>query len=133
MSRQIIRLKGIQPQISAATSLPTSLGPQAPSHSGSSAALLSPFAEQLTKPEEIPVLQYVNGDDLLLLAILIRIRRLFHKLEGCVNFPSGQVWEKLKQPSYLSSLSVKLMALCHNSSVRKDTKTTIAALINKKI
>ncbi|XP_054566165.1 glutamate-rich protein 6 [Eptesicus fuscus] len=88
---------------------------------------------ELIKPEEIPVLQYVNGDDLLLLAILIRIRRLFHKLEGCVNFPSGQVWEKLKQPSYLSSLSVKLMALCHNSSVKKDTKTTIAALINKKI
>ncbi|XP_005863558.1 PREDICTED: glutamate-rich protein 6 [Myotis brandtii] len=88
---------------------------------------------QLMKPEEIPVLQYVNGDDLLLLAILIRIRRLFHKLEGCVNFPSGQVWEKLKQPSYLSSLSVKLMALCHNSSIKKDTKTTIAALINEKI
>ncbi|XP_045439753.1 glutamate-rich protein 6 [Pipistrellus kuhlii] len=88
---------------------------------------------QLLKPEEIPVLQYVSGDDLLLLAILIKIRRLFHKLEGCVNFPSGQVWEKLKQPSYLSSLSVKLMALCHNSSVKTDTKTTIEALINEKI
>ncbi|CAK7312115.1 Glutamate-rich protein 6 [Vulpes lagopus] len=86
---------------------------------------------KLPNPEEIPVLRYLNEDDLLLLANLIKIRRLFHKLEGCASFPSSQVWEKLKQPSYLSSLSLKLIALCHNSGVRKDTMETISAIINE--
>ncbi|XP_019516853.1 PREDICTED: glutamate-rich protein 6 [Hipposideros armiger] len=88
---------------------------------------------KLPKPEEIPVLRHLNGDDLLLLASLIKIRRLFHKLEGCVNFPSSQMWEKFKQPSYLSSLSLKLIALCNNSGIKQDTITTIAAIINEKI
>ncbi|XP_036917756.1 glutamate-rich protein 6 [Sturnira hondurensis] len=87
---------------------------------------------KLSNPEEIPVHRYINKDDLLLLATLIKIRRLFHKLEGCVNFPSGQVWEKFKQPSYLSSLSVKLMALCHNSGIKQDTITAVASIINDK-
>ncbi|XP_036752291.2 glutamate-rich protein 6 [Manis pentadactyla] len=87
---------------------------------------------KLSNPKEIPVLWYLNGDDLLLLAILIKIRRLFHKLQRCANFPSSQVWEKLEQPSYLSSLSVKLIALCHNSGIKQDTITTIAAIINEK-
>ncbi|XP_004419984.1 PREDICTED: glutamate-rich protein 6 [Ceratotherium simum simum] len=88
---------------------------------------------KVPKPEEIPVLRHLNGDDLFLLASLIKIRRLFHKLEGCVNFPSSQVWKKLEQPSYLSSLSLKLMALCHNSGIKQDMITTIAAIINEKI
>ncbi|XP_065798203.1 glutamate-rich protein 6 [Muntiacus reevesi] len=88
---------------------------------------------KLLNAEEIPALRYLNRDDLLLLASLIKIRRLFHKLEGCVNFPSSQVWEKFKQPSYLSSLSVKLIALCHNSGMKRDIVATIAAMINENI
>uniref|UniRef100_A0A8C3WX66 Glutamate rich 6 n=1 Tax=Catagonus wagneri TaxID=51154 RepID=A0A8C3WX66_9CETA len=88
---------------------------------------------KLLNPKEIPALRYLNGDDLLLLASLIKIRRLFNKLEGCVNFPSSQVWEKLKQPSYLSSLSLKLIALCHNSGIKQDTMERIAAMIKENI
>ncbi|KAL2804537.1 glutamate-rich protein 6 isoform 2, partial [Daubentonia madagascariensis] len=87
---------------------------------------------KLPNPEEIPILRYLSGDDLILLASLIKIRRLFHKLEGCVNFPSSQVWEKLKQPSYLSSLSLKLIALCHNSGIKRDVMTTIKNIIKEK-
>ncbi|XP_006868063.1 PREDICTED: protein FAM194A [Chrysochloris asiatica] len=88
---------------------------------------------KLPNPEEIPVLRYVSGDDLLLLASLIKIRRLFHKLQGCMNFPSSQVWGKLKQPSYLSSLSLKLIALCHNSGIKRNIMTTIRRILNEKI
>ncbi|XP_027628168.1 glutamate-rich protein 6 [Tupaia chinensis] len=88
---------------------------------------------QLPNPEEIPVLRYLSEDDLLLLATLIKIRRLFHKLEGCMSFPSSQAWEKLKQPSYLSSLSLKLIALCHNSGLKKNIMTTINKIINENI
>ncbi|XP_058151128.1 glutamate-rich protein 6 [Dasypus novemcinctus] len=88
---------------------------------------------KLPNPEEIPVLWHLGADDLLLLACLIKIRRLFHKLEGCVNFPSSQVWGKLKQPSYLSSLSLKLIALCHNAGVKQDIIKTVTAIINATI
>ncbi|XP_008843272.1 glutamate-rich protein 6-like [Nannospalax galili] len=87
----------------------------------------------LPNPEELPALRYLTEDDLLLLASFIKIRRLFHKLEGCMNFPSSQVWKKLKQPSYLSSLSLKLLSLCHNSGIKQDTMVTITNLINEKI
>ncbi|XP_003476604.3 glutamate-rich protein 6 isoform X2 [Cavia porcellus] len=83
--------------------------------------------------EKIPVLWYLSGEDLLLLASLIKIRRLFHKLEGCMNFPSSQIWEKLKQPSYLSSLSLKLIALCQNSGIEEDKLTTITDIVNENI
>ncbi|XP_008588232.1 PREDICTED: glutamate-rich protein 6, partial [Galeopterus variegatus] len=88
---------------------------------------------KLPHPEEIPTLRHLSGEDLLLLATVVKIRRLFHKLEICVNFPSSQVWEKLKQPSYLSSLSLKLIALCHNSGIKSDIITTIVReIINEK-
>ncbi|XP_075806801.1 glutamate-rich protein 6 [Microtus pennsylvanicus] len=83
------------------------------------------------KPEELPALRFVSGDDLLLLASLIKIRRLFHKLRGCVTFPSSQAWEKVKQPTYLSSLSLKLLALCHSSGLQNGTMATIMKLINE--
>ncbi|KAM4862432.1 glutamate-rich protein 6 [Urocitellus parryii] len=79
-------------------------------------------------PEEIPVLWYVSGEDLFLLASLIKIRRLFHRLQGGAAFPSSQVWGRLKQPSYLSSLCLKLLALCHNSGAKKDILTTAELL-----
>ncbi|XP_051674676.2 glutamate-rich protein 6 [Oryctolagus cuniculus] len=88
---------------------------------------------KLLHPEEIPIFRYLNGDDLLLLAKLIKIRRLFHKLEGCTNFPSSQVLGKLKQPSYLSSLSLKLIALCHNSGIKREIMTAIRNIINENV
>ncbi|XP_021108782.1 glutamate-rich protein 6 isoform X1 [Heterocephalus glaber] len=88
---------------------------------------------KLPHPEEVPVLWYLSGEDLLLMASLIKIRRLFHKLEGCMNFPSSKIWEKLKQPSYLSSLSLKLIALCQNSGIKEDKLTTIINIVNENI
>ncbi|KAM5291804.1 glutamate-rich protein 6 [Ctenodactylus gundi] len=88
---------------------------------------------KLLHPKEIPIFWYLSGDDLILLASLIKIRRLFHKLEGCINFPSSQVWEKIKQPSYLSSLSLKLMALCQNTGIKQDVITMIKDILNENI
>ncbi|CAH6779091.1 Erich6 [Phodopus roborovskii] len=93
---------------------------------------LSFFADKLHAPEELPALRFLSEDDLLLLASLIKIRRLFHRLEGCKNFPSSHAWEKLKQPSYLSSLSLKLLSLCHNSGIKKNIMATITKLIKEK-
>nr|XP_021503307.1 glutamate-rich protein 6 [Meriones unguiculatus] len=86
----------------------------------------------LHNPEEIPALRFLSGEDLLLFANLIKIRRLFHKMEGCLNFPSSHAWEKFKQPPYLSSISVKLLALCHNSGIKEDILATITKLVIEK-
>eukprot|EP00073_Rattus_norvegicus_P044410 XP_017446523.1 PREDICTED: glutamate-rich protein 6 isoform X1 [Rattus norvegicus] len=85
----------------------------------------------LQDPEEVPTLRFLSGDDLLLLASLIKIRRLFSKMEGCVNFPVSKAWERLKQPSYLSSLSLKLLALCQNSGIQQNIMETITELIKE--
>lgn len=97
-----------------------------------SALPLSFFGDKCYKPEEIPALRFVSGDDLLLLASLIKIRRLFHKLRGCMTFPSSQAWEKVKQPTYLSTLSLKLLALCDSSGLQESTMATIMKLIKEK-
>ncbi|ELW65159.1 Protein FAM194A [Tupaia chinensis] len=76
---------GQQARISVGTKVQLLLPPHfrqlpfSPGHKGSFQFL---FAEKLPNPEEIPVLRYLSEDDLLLLATLIKIRRLFHKLEG---------------------------------------------------
>lgn len=88
-------------------------------------------ANKLQDPEEVPTLRFLSGDDLLLLASLIKIRRLFSKMEGCVNFPVSKAWERLKQPSYLSSLSLKLLALCQNSGIQQNIMETITELIKE--
>ncbi|XP_032754255.1 glutamate-rich protein 6 [Rattus rattus] len=85
----------------------------------------------LQDPEEVPTLRCLSGDDLLLLASLIKIRRLFNKMEGCVNFPVSKAWERLKQPSYLSSLSLKLLALCQNSGIHRNIMETVTELIKE--
>lgn len=76
-------------------------------------------------PEEVPALWHVSGEDLLLLAGVIRIRRLMHKLEGGARFPSSRVWGRLRQPPYLASLRLKLLALCHCSGAKKDLVAAI--------
>uniref|UniRef100_A0A8C5NWM1 FAM194 C-terminal domain-containing protein n=1 Tax=Jaculus jaculus TaxID=51337 RepID=A0A8C5NWM1_JACJA len=86
---------------------------------------------KLSNPKELPAFYYLSGDDILLLASLIKIRRLFHKMEGCVTFPASRVREKIKQPSYLSSLALKLLALCHDSGAKRDVMRAVIGLINE--
>nr|XP_044986577.1 glutamate-rich protein 6 [Jaculus jaculus] len=86
---------------------------------------------KLSNPKELPAFYYLSGDDILLLASLIKIRRLFHKMEGCVTFPASRVREKIKQPSYLSSLALKLLALCHDSGAKQDVMRAVIGLINE--
>ncbi|XP_049641474.1 glutamate-rich protein 6 [Suncus etruscus] len=88
---------------------------------------------KVLNPKKLPAHPNLSNDDILLLAFLIKMRRLFHKLEGCLTFPSSHVWEKIKQPSYLSTLSLKLIALCHNLGMAQETIQTITTIINEDI
>ncbi|XP_048190395.1 glutamate-rich protein 6 [Perognathus longimembris pacificus] len=103
------------------------MGQQARISVGTKVKLLQPW------PLDIPTRLYLGEDDLMLLATLIKIRRLLHRLEGFTSFPSSQVREKLKQPSYLSSLCLKLIALCRSFGMPEDKMATIADIINEKL
>lgn len=91
------------------------------------------FAEKLPSAQETPARRFGDGDDLLLLARVVRIRLLLHKLEGCVSFPRSQAWDRWTPPAYLSSLSLRLSALCSDPRLRRGTGKAIAAIINAKI
>ncbi|KAM8791747.1 LOW QUALITY PROTEIN: glutamate-rich protein 6 [Rhynchonycteris naso] len=85
---------------------------------------------KLKNPKKILVI-HVTKDDVFLLVKLIKALHLLQRMERW-NYPSGQVWEELKQPSYLSSLSVKPMAHCY-IGMKQATVTIIADIINETI
>ncbi|XP_074154438.1 glutamate-rich protein 6 [Sminthopsis crassicaudata] len=83
--------------------------------------------------EEMPKLRYFTDEDLFLLALIIKIRRLLSKIEICVNFPSIENWYKLKTPSYLATRAIKLLSLCQYYELGKDAISRITALLNEPI
>ncbi|XP_069844875.1 glutamate-rich protein 6-like isoform X1 [Dipodomys merriami] len=84
-------------------------------------------------PRDIPSQLHLSEGDLLLLASMIKIRRLLHRLQTFASFPSSCMQEKVTQPSYLSSLCLKLTALCRSAGLQEDSLTTIADIINEKL
>ncbi|XP_051839226.1 glutamate-rich protein 6 [Antechinus flavipes] len=83
--------------------------------------------------EEMPKLRYFIDEDLFLLALIIKIRRLLSKIEICVNFPSIENWHKLKTPSYLATRAIKLLSLCQYYELGKDAISRITTLLNEPI
>ncbi|KAM9037000.1 glutamate-rich protein 6 isoform 5-T5 [Sarcophilus harrisii] len=83
--------------------------------------------------EEVPKLRYFTDEDLFLLALIIKIRRLLSKIEICVNFPSIENWYKLKTPSYLATRAIKLLSLCQYYELGKDAISRITSLLNEPI
>ncbi|XP_042521614.1 glutamate-rich protein 6 [Dipodomys spectabilis] len=84
-------------------------------------------------PRDIPSQLHLSEGDLLLLASMIKIRRLLHRLQTFASFPSSCMQEKVTQPSYLSSLCLKLTALCRSAGLQEDSLTTIADIIKEKL
>ncbi|KAM4821613.1 glutamate-rich protein 6 isoform 3-T3 [Thomomys bottae] len=86
---------------------------------------------ELQRPEDIPRLVHLSEADLLLLARLIKIRRLLHRLEGLASFPSCPARERIPPPTYLSTLCLKLVALCRDSGLQRDRTAAIEDIIKE--
>ncbi|XP_038601521.1 glutamate-rich protein 6 [Tachyglossus aculeatus] len=88
---------------------------------------------QIRCVDQIPSFRLLSQDDFLLLAHWIRIQYLLDKLQGCRDFPSSQLWDKMKPPSYLASHALKLLCLCQNSELADDAVETVRELIKEPI
>ncbi|NXL93674.1 ERIP6 protein, partial [Alectura lathami] len=73
---------------------------------------------------------WLSEDELLLLALRVRILRLFDKLRRCLNFPSNEQWNKMKPPAYLVTQTLKILRLCTASNISKELRSSVRAIVN---
>uniref|UniRef100_A0A803XX06 Glutamate rich 6 n=1 Tax=Meleagris gallopavo TaxID=9103 RepID=A0A803XX06_MELGA len=69
-------------------------------------------------------------DELLLLALRVRILRLIDKLRSCLNFPSNEQWDKMKPPVYLVTQTLKILYLCTTSDISEELCSSVRAIVN---
>ncbi|XP_061861284.1 glutamate-rich protein 6 [Colius striatus] len=72
----------------------------------------------------------LDPDELLLLAFRVRILCLLHRLQGCLNFPSHDHWDKIKPPAYLITQTLKVLQLCTTSDVSEELRSLVRAIVN---
>ncbi|NXC41542.1 ERIP6 protein, partial [Penelope pileata] len=72
----------------------------------------------------------LGKEDLMLLALRLRILRLFDKLRGCLNFPSNEQWDKIQPPAYLITQTLKVLHLCSTSDVSEELRSSVRAIVN---
>ncbi|NXJ09494.1 ERIP6 protein, partial [Odontophorus gujanensis] len=72
----------------------------------------------------------LNEDELLLLALQVRILRLIDKLRGCLNFPSNEHWDRMKPPAYLVTQTLKILHLCSTSDISEELCSSVKAIVN---
>uniref|UniRef100_A0A8C3QJP4 FAM194 C-terminal domain-containing protein n=1 Tax=Cyanoderma ruficeps TaxID=181631 RepID=A0A8C3QJP4_9PASS len=77
-----------------------------------------------------PVLTQLGEDELLLLAFRVRILQLFDRMRGCLNFPSGEQWNKMQPPTYLITQAVKILELCMAADISNELRSSIKAIVN---
>ncbi|XP_068547955.1 glutamate-rich protein 6 isoform X2 [Anas acuta] len=75
----------------------------------------------------------LSEDDLLLLALRVRILRLFDKLRGCLSFPSNEQWDKIKPPAYLMTQTLKILHLCTTSDLSEELRSSVRAIVNAQV
>ncbi|KFO04735.1 Protein FAM194A, partial [Balearica regulorum gibbericeps] len=72
----------------------------------------------------------LGKDELLLLALRVRILRLFDRLRRCLNFPSNEQWEKMQPPAYLITQTLKILQLCTTSDISDELRSSVRAIVN---
>ncbi|KAM9378617.1 glutamate-rich protein 6 [Phaethornis superciliosus] len=75
----------------------------------------------------------LSEEELLLLALRVRILWLLHKLHGCLSFPSYEQRDKIKPPAYLITQTLKLLKLCTTSGRSDELRSWIRAIADAQI
>ncbi|NWX80602.1 ERIP6 protein, partial [Alca torda] len=85
---------------------------------------------QVSDIGRLPPPARLGKDELLLLAIRVRILWLFDRLRGCLNFPSNEQWDKIKPPAYLITQTLKVLQLCTTSDISDELRSSVRAIVN---
>ncbi|XP_066182558.1 glutamate-rich protein 6 [Sylvia atricapilla] len=90
----------------------------------------TPCAPQVSAGSQLPPAAQLGEDELLLLAFRVRILQLFDRMRGCINFPSGEQWNKMQPPMYLINQAVKILELCMAADISDELRSSIKAIVN---
>ncbi|TRZ07737.1 hypothetical protein HGM15179_019369 [Zosterops borbonicus] len=85
---------------------------------------------QVSASSQLPPAAQLGEDELLLLAFRVRILQLFDRMRGCLNFPSGEQWNKMQPPMYLITQAVKILELCMAADISDELRSSIKAIVN---
>ncbi|KAM4894820.1 glutamate-rich protein 6 [Sylvia borin] len=85
---------------------------------------------QVSAGSQLPPAAQLGEDELLLLAFRVRILQLFDRMRGCLNFPSGEQWNKMQPPMYLINQAVKILELCMAADISDELRSSIKAIVN---
>ncbi|NXJ00946.1 ERIP6 protein, partial [Psophia crepitans] len=85
---------------------------------------------QVSAAGRLPPPAWLGEDELLLLALRVRILRLFDRLRGCLNFPSNEQWDKMKPPAYLITQTFRVLQLCTTSDISDELRSSVRAIVN---
>ncbi|NXS05467.1 ERIP6 protein, partial [Oxylabes madagascariensis] len=85
---------------------------------------------QVSTASQLPPPAQLGEDELLLLAFRVRILQLFNRMQGCINFPSTEQWNKMQPPKYLMTQAVKILELCMAADISDELRSSIKAIVN---
>ncbi|KFR16855.1 Protein FAM194A, partial [Opisthocomus hoazin] len=85
---------------------------------------------QVSDVGRLPPPARLGEDELLLLAFRVRILRLFHRLRGCLNYPSNEQWDKIQPPAYLITQTLKILQLCATSDISDELRSLVRPIVN---
>ncbi|XP_075617890.1 glutamate-rich protein 6 [Balearica regulorum gibbericeps] len=88
---------------------------------------------QVSGISRLPPPARLGKDELLLLALRVRILRLFDRLRRCLNFPSNEQWEKMQPPAYLITQTLKILQLCTASDISDELRSSVRAIVNAQV
>ncbi|XP_063297084.1 glutamate-rich protein 6 isoform X2 [Pelobates fuscus] len=71
----------------------------------------------------------IAEDELILVAMKIKILRLLNKLNEYLNFPSNKQWDRIKPPSFLTAQAQKVINLCSVCKINKETNSSIQTIL----
>ncbi|NXP21982.1 ERIP6 protein, partial [Scytalopus superciliaris] len=85
---------------------------------------------QVGAARQLPAPAQLGKDELLLLALRVRILQLFHRMRGCIDFPSSEQWNKMQPPAYLLTQAAKILELCTAADISDELHSSIRAIVN---
>ncbi|NXA06941.1 ERIP6 protein, partial [Sapayoa aenigma] len=86
---------------------------------------------QVSATSQLPAPAWLGEDELLLLALRVRILQLFDRMRGCINFPSSEQRNKMRPPAYLLTQAAKILERCAATDMSDELRSSIRAIVKQ--
>ncbi|NXP46984.1 ERIP6 protein, partial [Heliornis fulica] len=72
----------------------------------------------------------LGEDELLPLALRVRVLQLLDRLRACLSFPSSERRDKVKAPAFLTTQALKILRLCAAADASEELRGAVGAIVN---